>query len=291
MEPGADLAAELAARAGAAGVRVTRVVRNSGKAVLAAGVLEGVPVAVKLLLTGDPFWTAKFRHEVALYRLFAQSPPPVRTPGLRYTDGARILVLDWADGEPLGGVRYPAEFGPDRHPDLEAALACASGLAAWSPPARLSEPLGYASAIRRYHALSSIEDADRDALLQLLERAGGRRRAQHGDLVPGNVVIGPDHAVTLVDWEFAGRYLPGRDLAMLYATVGCRTGYLADRVEELVAAAGITTEFAVNLALITVRELRIIGSLPDGPDRRAWLPLAHASWLAARERVRGLAAR
>ena len=68
--------AVLAAVSAEAGLTGTRVVRGTGKSLLVAGVKDSEPVIAKILITEDPFWVAKWQHEIDVYRSFERPPGP-----------------------------------------------------------------------------------------------------------------------------------------------------------------------------------------------------------------------
>ncbi|MGF6888564.1 aminoglycoside phosphotransferase (APT) family kinase protein [Nocardia sp. GAS34] len=74
----------------------------------------------------------------------------------------------------------------------------------------------------RYHRLGLLTEHDRAALLQLLPAAGAADQFNHADLLPTNLML-LESVATVIDWEFAGLYLPGYDLALAYTLLGAAT--------------------------------------------------------------------
>ena len=95
----------LAAVVAEAGLISTHVVRHAGKSLLVAGEMDGELVIAKILITGDPFWVAKWRHEIDIYRSFARERPPIRIPELKWTNGETALILERIAAPP--GRRRP----------------------------------------------------------------------------------------------------------------------------------------------------------------------------------------
>lgn len=114
-------------------------------------------------------------------------------------------------------------------------------------------------------------------------------RVNHGDPLASNILISPAGTPVLLDWEFGGLFLPGFDLAMLHTQLGAGTPAIRERIDAIITEAGAQAAFAVNLAIVLTRELRIYRELPDGAARDACLPLIASAWEAARERIRRLA--
>lgn len=78
----------------------------------------------------------------------------------------------------------------------------------------------------------------------------------HGDALLSNILLSPAGPV-LVDWEHAGWYLPGYDLATLWAVLG--DAPLARRqISQLAQQAGPASRdaFLVNLMIVLTREIR-----------------------------------
>lgn len=158
-------------------------------------------------------------------------------------------------------TRHPAEAPP--RADIRAALGAIARVNAWRPPPGLFEaPLDYASRIARYHELGLFTDRDLGDLQKLLHglaHAGGKQgmgQFCHGDALLSNILLSPTGPV-LVDWEHAGWYLPGYDLATLWAVLG-DAPVARRQISQLAQARGPTARdaFLVNLMLVLTREIR-----------------------------------
>lgn len=271
-------------------LRVDHVLRRTGKSLLVAGRFADRPVVVKALLDPDPFWRAKWHHEIGVYRTFAEHPPPVRVPQLVHTDGDHILVLERLDGSPLDTDRYPNRILAGHEIDLT--IGTLRRLASWQSPAgAFPVVFDYPNRVARYHAAGYFDDTDRVALLRLLDRCGPPWQLNHGDPLPDNLLLTPDEDCAVLDWEFTGLFLPGFDLAMLH-TLLVATPIARDRIDSLVAEDGNVDAFLVNLAMVASRELRLHRELPDDhPLRARRLPLIEAAWATARDRIHVAAGR
>lgn len=278
---------DLAAATHAADVQISTVLQQTDKTVLAQGTRAGRAVAIKFLLDADPFWAAKWRHELGVYQVFDRTPPPVRVPRLVHTDNARLMVLEWVEGTPLDTDRYP----PRSIADDQAAvvLSCVNAFNRWQPPAEVFEVIfDYADRFRRYHALGYLADADHDVLQRLLATTGQPDQPNHGDPLASNILLDDRDQVTLLDWEFTGLFLPGFDLAMLHTQLGAHTPQIKSRIDTSVSEAAIETPFVLNLAAVLTRELRIHRELPDGPLRQSRLPHIETAWDQTRQRLHQL---
>lgn len=262
---------------------VTEVLRRTGKSLLVAGTAAGRRVVAKILLDDDPFWAAKLRHEIGIYRAFARHAPPIRVPQLIHTDGSRVLVLERLDGHPLDTARYPEDVLHDR--DVDAVLSTIIALNSWRGADHvLASVFDYPERIDRYRAHGLLADADTEQLHGLLDSWSGDWEIDHGDPLPSNTVLTNQGGAALLDWEFAGLYLPGFDLALLH-TLLARTPYALASIERIVHARGIEVPFVINLAMVLTREIRTHRELTDQPQRAERLELIDTLWERARSQL------
>ena len=254
---------ELAQRAARAGVRLTRLLHHTDKAIVAAGARAGTPVVAKLLTTDQPYWIARREHELAVYRHFDTHPPAVRAPRLIAHDD-RLTVLAHVPGERLHDQRHL-----DRdltRADADQFLDTLDRVTAWRPMPALPEPVDYPARVAAEHAAGLLDGADDAALHRLLAGTADEPVTAHGDPLPANLLIDGDN-VGLVDWEHCGQYLPGWDLAVLYTVGAHASPTLAQTILDRVDSAGIGDTFAVNAILLCCREIRMHQALPPGPVR------------------------
>ncbi|MGW1818454.1 aminoglycoside phosphotransferase family protein [Streptomyces sp. NPDC002125] len=290
-----------------------QVLRRSGRSVLIVGTTGRATAVAKCLLDHSPAWTERFRHEIAAYRAFVRHRPPVRVPRLIAADPENCtLVIERMPGRVAALTRHPAEAPP--RADLRAVLGAVSRVNAWRPPAGLFDaPLDYASRIARYHELGLFTDRDLGDLQKLLHglaHAGGRQgmgQFCHGDALLSNILLPPTGPV-LVDWEHAGWYLPGYDLATLWAVLGDAPASRR-QISQLAQASGAAARdaFLVNLMIVLTREIRTYetavqramregapsgggqarqGVLSSGEEQRLLLRRLHDDCAMARRAVR-----
>jgi phosphotransferase family enzyme len=272
------------------GLRVGHVLRHGGKSVLAGGYVGEQPVVIKMPGDTDPLWRLRQRHEIDVYRIFAEHPPPVRVPRLLHTDGESIVVIERLEGTPLDTGRYPDR--PLTEQEIYATTRLVRTLHDWQPlPGGFGPVFGYYDRIARYHAAGYFADSDRHALDRLLARCGRPNQLNHGDLLPGNIISTPDGEWALLDWEFTGLFLPGFDLAMLQILLAASPA-TAGHIEALVDESGDRDAYLVNLAVVLSRERHIHHDLPeDHPLRLARLPALEEAWRRARDRIHAAAAK
>ncbi|MCX5112746.1 aminoglycoside phosphotransferase family protein [Streptomyces sp. NBC_00378] len=239
-----------------------QVLRRSGRSVLLVGSTGRATAVAKCLLDHSPAWSERFRHEIAAYRAFVRHRPPVRVPRLIAADPENCtLVIERMPGRVAALTRHPSEAPP--RADIRAALGAISRINAWRPaPGLFEAPLDYASRIARYHELGLFTDRDLGDLQKLLHglaHAGGRQGTGqfcHGDALLSNILLSPTGPV-LVDWEHAGWYLPGYDLATLWTVLGDAPA-ARRQISQLAQANGPAARdaFLVNLMLVLTREIR-----------------------------------
>ncbi|MER5892881.1 aminoglycoside phosphotransferase family protein [Streptomyces sp. NPDC001876] len=290
-----------------------QVLRRSGRSVLIVGTTGRATAVAKCLLDHSPVWTERFRHEIAAYRAFVRHRPPVRVPRLIAADPENCtLVIERMPGRVAALTRHPAEAPP--RADVRAALGAVSRINAWRPPAGLFDaPLDYASRIARYHELGLFTDRDLGDLQKLLHGLahasgrGGMGQFCHGDALLSNILLPPTGPV-LVDWEHAGWYLPGYDLATLWTVLGDAPA-ARRQISQLAQAPGAAARdaFLVNLMLVLTREIRTYetavqramregapsgggqarqGALSSGEEQRLLLRRLHDDCAMARRAVR-----
>ncbi|MEU5097936.1 aminoglycoside phosphotransferase family protein [Streptomyces sp. NPDC020996] len=287
-----------------------QVLRRSGRSVLLVGTTGRSTAVAKCLLDHSPARAERIRREIAAYRSFVRNRPPVRVPRLIAADPDNCtLVIERMPGRAAALQRHPAEAPP--RADIRAALGAICRLNAWRPPAgTFDAPLDYAARIARYHELGMLTDRDMGDLQKLLHgiaHAAGRQgmgQFCHGDALLSNILLSPAGPV-LVDWEHAGWYLPGYDLATLWSVLG-DAPVARRQISQLAQSAGPASRdaFLVNLMLVLTREIRTYetavqrsmheaapaaahpGAMPSGEEQRLVLRRLHDDCQLARRAVR-----
>ncbi|WP_328540210.1 aminoglycoside phosphotransferase family protein [Streptomyces sp. NBC_00344] len=239
-----------------------QVMRRSGRSVLLVGTTGRTTAVAKCLIDHSPAWSERFRQEIAAYRTFVRHRPPVRVPRLIAADPENcILVIERMPGRAAALQRHPVEAPP--RADIRSVLGAITKVNTWRPPAGMfDQPLDYASRIARYHELGLFTDRDLGDLQKLLHglaHSGGRQGTGqfcHGDALLSNILLSPAGPV-LVDWEHAGWYLPGYDLATLWSVLG-DAPVARRQISQLAQSAGPASRdaFLVNLMLVLTREIR-----------------------------------
>jgi hypothetical protein len=242
-------------------------VHHTDKAIVAIGRHNGEPVVIKLLTTADPYWRLRRTHEIGVYRRFQTDPPPVLAPRLIHADGDGLMLLTMIPGARLHDARHADA-------DLSSAAVAAvldtlNAVPTWTPATLPAAPIAdYQGRVDAEHAAGLIDLQNRETISNLIVDCGDHREIQHGDPLPANLLIHGQNC-GLVDWEHAGLYLPGWDLAVLDTVAGAASPRLRAAIDATVDARGIQGAYLVNLALVVAREVRIHRSLPSTDVLRA----------------------
>jgi hypothetical protein len=252
------------------------VLHRSSTSVLISGDAWGEPAVAKLLVSSSPFWRDTIAREIDMYRTFAAYPPPFRVPRLIDAD-ERLpgLLLELVDGERLSESRYPDEEIPPRR--LAAVFTAQQRLAGWQAPlAALPQMLDYRARLDRYRRGGQLGETEHDQLTSLLRTAGSPTEFCHGDLVPRHILRRLDSYkegdYAFVDWAFAGAFLPGFDLAKLWAVLRATFGARSE-IEESVRGRGERAwhAFLANLSIVVLQEQRSHREAAADPVRLAAL--------------------
>jgi hypothetical protein len=194
----------------------------------------------------------RFRNELRVNRLLVGERPPVPTPRLvgHHVQGRR-LTFEAVDGEPLG-PKYPHGLEPDR---LDGVVDLALRLRSYRPRRRWLRRLDPVRRLRLASAAGLLTGVQVDGLLPLAVRARSTLRFAHGDVTARNVLDGAD-GLCLIDWEWAGLYPVGYDLAFLWYSLVDVPG-ARDQVERHVEAQADVDQptFLLNALLVQLWHL------------------------------------
>lgn len=263
------------------GLESGQLLRRTDKAVTSAGRWHGYEVVVKQLTSGDPHWTRRFAHEIAAYRAFAGSMPPWRVPRL-YHVGQDVLVIERLPGEPPHTDRYPPRLPGSI---VTAMLDALTVFAGWDPPdgPLRAQATDWPARIRRYVAAGDLPAQDLTALLGAV--TGAPAQFGHGDPLTSNALIAEHHRLTFIDYEFAGLYPAGADLALLGIWLGRHDPDTARRCAERAAAGGHQHSYAAMRVLWLARERRlyqdVFAATDDHDEHRQWLDAQASDAIAA----------
>ncbi|WP_049572334.1 aminoglycoside phosphotransferase family protein [Streptomyces sp. SBT349] len=291
-----------------------QLLRDGAEAVVLAGTTGRRAVVAKCLPEAAGPGAETLRREIAAHRGFVRHRPPVRVPRLIADDPyGCVLVTEQVAGRTA--TRRPPAPGPPAT-ELRTVVSAVCRLNTWRPPeGTFPEAVNYPAQLARYHALGLLTDRDASDLRALLRALGPRGRGQpprqfcHGGALPGDVLLSPGGPVVL-GWGQAGWYLPGYDLATLWAALPHAPGTRRLISQTAKAAGPLGPEaFLVNLMLVLTRQIRqceesvqrairhpasalageperAAGGLSYGERRRRLLRRLYEDWSVARRAVR-----
>jgi hypothetical protein len=154
----------------------------------------------------------RFRSELRVNRLLNKFPPPVQTAPLVDLDvQLRQLTFVSVSGQPLG-PKYPLRLAMS---DVDAMIDIVHRLRAFNPRRRWLRRLNSEGRLDLARRAGLLTDGQATQLVAIADRVHTRLRFGHGDLTARNVLVGPD-GLALIDWEWAGLYPDGYELAFFW---------------------------------------------------------------------------
>ena len=148
----------------------------------------------------------------ACNQLLTRHRPPVPTPRLLGHDRKTLtLEFEAIEGHRLG-PKFPLDLSGR---DLEGLIALATALRSYRRRPRWLRKLPIQSRLRRAAQIGLLSAREYRALQEVTARIEIRWVFAHADINPSNVVVTHDELFVL-DWEWAGLYPDGYDLAFLW---------------------------------------------------------------------------
>nr|WP_311765328.1 phosphotransferase [Streptomyces zingiberis] len=199
-----------------------------------------------------------------------------------------MLVVEHVRGHSPapGRDRFPPRALDPAH--VTGMLTAMTDLGRWNPPAgAFTRSLDHLARLDRDHHQGLTTAQEHQALTDLFHQAGTVLVPGHGDPLPANFVVRPGGQVTVIDWEHAGHYLPGHDLAVLWIALAA-TPEARPRIEERVAAGSpsVRAAFTLNRAMLLVRELRSHRVVPPSAWRDERAAAIDRDWREIRDLLR-----
>jgi Phosphotransferase enzyme family len=159
----------------------------------------------------DP-WSRHFAYELRVNQLLTRHRPPVPTPRLLGHDRKTLtLEFEAIDGHRLG-PKFPLDLSVK---DLEGLIALATALRSYRHRPRWLRTLPIRSRLRRAARTGLLTACEYRALQERTAQTEIRWVFAHADINPSNVVVARD-GLFVLDWEWAGLYPEGYDLAFLW---------------------------------------------------------------------------
>jgi Phosphotransferase enzyme family len=152
-------------------------------------------------------------NELRVNRMLREHPPPVPVPMLLSSSRrGPSMTFEAVDGAPLG-PKFPVSLPGS---EVDALIAMAVALRGYRPTRRWFRRLHVGPRLKLHQRSGLIGDADAIALTQLADNPRHKWRFAHGDITARNVLGDSQGRLVLIDWEWAGMYPAGYDLAFLW---------------------------------------------------------------------------
>lgn len=196
-------------------------------------------------------------NELRVNRMLATTAPPLRAPELvGWSQREPSLSFQAVAGSALG-PKFPTSLPAS---EVEALVGLVGSLERWRPRRRWFRRLDLGRRLELHRRRGLISDADVTALGVLAQRCANRWRFAHGDITARNVLRDAWDDLWLIDWEWAGLYPPGYDMAFLWFSLldvaGARAAVCAAVPEDL------TTGFVLSATLIQLLHLHMWAAQP-----------------------------
>jgi Phosphotransferase enzyme family len=155
-------------------------------------------------------------NELRVNRLLDQHRPPVPVPMLLGSSRrGPSMTFEAVDGAPLG-PKFPLSLSG---PEVDGLVAVALALQGYRPRRKWFRRLRIERRLRLHHRSGLIGGTDAAALTLLAADTGARWRFAHGDVTARNVIRNSQGHLVLIDWEWAGMYPAGYELAFLWLSL------------------------------------------------------------------------
>jgi hypothetical protein len=173
--------------------------------------VPGLVIPQWVSLLGTPRQAAL--NELRVNRMLTRSPSPVKAPKLlACSRRGPSLTFEALDGAPLG-PKFPASL---LERDLEELVALALALRVYRPRRPWFRRLNVTRRLALHCRSGLLSQADATAVAHLAGRPGIKWSFAHGDITARNVLRDAKGDLALIDWEWAGLYPAGYDLAFLW---------------------------------------------------------------------------
>ena len=155
-------------------------------------------------------------NELRVNLLLRGLTPPVAVPALVGSSRREpSMTFEAVDGVPLG-PKFPSSLAGGEVDDL---VTVALAMDAYRPQRRWFRRLRVDSRLRLHQTAGLLSEPDAQALGRLARSPGIRWHFAHGDITARNVLRDRDGRSVLIDWEWAGLYPAGYELAFLWSSL------------------------------------------------------------------------
>jgi len=156
-------------------------------------------------------------NELRVNRMLNDLAPPVTVPALvRSSRQGPSMTFEAVDGAPLG-PKFPTSLADT---EVDGLINLALALNNYRPRRRWFRRLYIERRLHLHHRSRLVSDLDVAAIARLASRPGLKWHFAHGDITARNVLRDSNGRSVLIDWEWAGLYPAGYELAFLWLSLG-----------------------------------------------------------------------
>ena len=260
-------------------------IANTGKSSVYAATLDGCPVAIKGIISENVYYQETFRNGLVIYSRFDTNPVDCAPSILALNDSPPYVILQQVPGSPLSLERYldPNQVTWDKMMEIVHVLESFGRYQGIPVESKEAVIKAYRKRWTKYVERKIFTQEDFDILAKLEKCADWLPEFNHGDTVPSNI-FDDNGTIKIIDWEFAGSYVPGYDISVLWAICG-NIPPIQRKLEDnyLSNMRKVQLTFACNLLNVASRELHIHLALPENHVLRSRLPMLNGLLARARE--------
>mgnify|MGYP006270715347 CR=1 FL=1 len=259
------------------GFRVIRTLQDNEKSTVVLLKKDNHLFIGKWLNVHSGSWPEKFQNEQQTYKTFENLPPAFSVPKRHPASTVDLLIVSYLKAKPYTPERHILSPLPE---DIRLAyLNLCRDLVNWQYSGQNDlHTYDYNARFKKLIERKRVTPEVYEKLVRNYKAQSHTLAPQHGDLIPTNILLDAKNQPALIDWEYAHRYLPGFDLAMLQITTMGDPQFV-QAIDQLVHEKGIEAPFNLNKAIVLLREIQIHEVIPDKNDtHKQILPLLRQQW-------------
>jgi thiamine kinase-like enzyme len=242
-------------------VKIVKELNSSDKSFVAIGEKSEIKVIVKILMSQEKIWKDKFIYETSIHNLFKEEKNtiPFNFIDVLYSSN-NCFIAEYIDGKEISSDRYPNSFLSES--TIKNILNLQDLISSWRcKNTDFLKVWNYQEKLEKYYIKGFLSKEEHSILSDLLLKEN-ELEFNHGDLLLSNIMIDSNNRYIPIDWEFAGLFIPGFDLALL-DTLLIKNDYARKSIEKIVYSKNMKIPFLINKVFVVMREIKIHRELPD----------------------------
>lgn len=267
-------------------VEIIKELNSSDKSFVAIGTRNDIKVIVKVLISQENTWKAKFAHEILIHDLFNKEIIPFKFAKSLFS-GDNWLIIEYIQGKEILADRYPDNILSQEL--VRNILNLSALISSWDcKNKKILKIWGYEKKLEKYYERGFISSEEKNILNDLLPAYIKELEFNHGDLLLSNIMINSSNEYIPIDWEFAGLFIPGFDLALLH-TILIKNDYARKSIEKIIYSKNMNIPFLINKVFIMIREIKIHQELPNNISfKNERLSFLEPEWENIRQKLKNL---